>query len=282
MFKRSGLYPEFWESMKHATLQSMPKELQDAYRTVAPHPEQLTTFHDKCVKRVMEFNDWRAEDIQAIQAPTLLMFGDGDIVRPEHAVEMFRLLPHAQLAILPGTDHMTLVRRADWQISMIEAFLEAPQPNQSNAEEKIRESRAQLTAELRRTVEQFIEAADHADADSVGSMYAPDFVNVRITDAGEIVRLDRGQLLSFFSRAGGKHIPTKTTTIHQVEIVGDTGYVLLTRVKDLGNGWEPMFYSLVWKRRGEGWHLWREFVHQRALPNGSKQMRDPPREGRSR
>lgn len=51
---------------------------------------------------------------------------DGDIVRPEHAVEMFRLLPHAQLAVLPGTDHMSLVTRAEWQVSMIEAFLDAP------------------------------------------------------------------------------------------------------------------------------------------------------------
>jgi hypothetical protein len=29
---------------------------------------------------------------------------------------MFLLLPHAQLAVLPGTDHMMLVKRADWQI----------------------------------------------------------------------------------------------------------------------------------------------------------------------
>jgi len=128
MFKRDGLSPEFWESMKHATLQNMPKELQDAYRKVAPHPEQLLTFHDKSVKRMLEFKDWRPEDIQAIQSPTLIMIGDADIVRPEHAVEMFRLLPHAQLAVLPGTDHMTLVQRADWQVSMIESFLGAPMP----------------------------------------------------------------------------------------------------------------------------------------------------------
>jgi pimeloyl-ACP methyl ester carboxylesterase len=53
----------------------------------------------------------------------MVMIGDADIVRPEHAVEMFRLLPYAQLAVLPGADHMTLVQRADWQVSMIEAFL---------------------------------------------------------------------------------------------------------------------------------------------------------------
>ena len=130
MFKRDGLPPEFWESMKHATLESMPVELKDAYIKVAPHPEQLLTFHDKSVRRMLEFKDWRPEDIQRIGAPTMVMIGDGDIVRPEHAVEMFRLLPHAQLAVLPGTDHMTLVNRANWQVSMIEAFLDAPMAKQ--------------------------------------------------------------------------------------------------------------------------------------------------------
>ncbi len=126
MFKRDGLYPEFWESMRHATRESMPRELQDAYRKVSPHPEQLPTFHDKCAKRMLEFKDWRPQDIRSINAPTLIMVGDADIVRPEHAVEMFRLLPHAQLAVLPGTDHMTLVTRADWQVPMISSFLDAP------------------------------------------------------------------------------------------------------------------------------------------------------------
>jgi len=134
MFKRDGLSPEFWESMKRATLQSMPAELREAYLRVAPHPEQLPAFHDKSVRRMLEFKDWRPEDIQKIGAPTMVMIADGDIVRPEHAVEMFRLLPHAQLAVLPGTDHMTLVNRAEWQVSMIEAFLDAPMPKQTRLE----------------------------------------------------------------------------------------------------------------------------------------------------
>jgi pimeloyl-ACP methyl ester carboxylesterase len=102
MFKRDGLYPEIWEFMKRSTLEDMPKELKEAYLKVSPHPEQLPTFHDKSAKRMLEFKDWRPEDIQSIEAPTLLMIGDADSVRPEHAVEMFRLLPHAQLAVFPG------------------------------------------------------------------------------------------------------------------------------------------------------------------------------------
>jgi pimeloyl-ACP methyl ester carboxylesterase len=77
---------------------------------------------------MLDFRDWSSDDIRSIGAPTLIVIGDADVVRPEHAVEMFRLLSHAQLAVLPGTDHMTLVKRADWLGSMIEAFLDAPVP----------------------------------------------------------------------------------------------------------------------------------------------------------
>jgi pimeloyl-ACP methyl ester carboxylesterase len=102
MFKRNGLYPEVWEFMKGSTLEDMPKELKEAYRKVSPHPEQLPTFHDKCAQRMLGFKDWRPEDIGSIEAPTLLMIGDADSVRPEHALEMFRLLRHARLAVFPG------------------------------------------------------------------------------------------------------------------------------------------------------------------------------------
>lgn len=41
---------------------------------------------------------------------------------------MLRLLPHAQLAVFPGTDHMAIATRADLLLSIIPAFLDAPMP----------------------------------------------------------------------------------------------------------------------------------------------------------
>jgi pimeloyl-ACP methyl ester carboxylesterase len=102
MFKRDGLYPEVWDFIKGSTLEAMPQPLKEAYRATSPHPERLQSFHDKSAKRMMEFKDWPVEAIQSIQAPALVMIGDADSVRPEHAVEMFRLLPHGRLAVLPG------------------------------------------------------------------------------------------------------------------------------------------------------------------------------------
>jgi pimeloyl-ACP methyl ester carboxylesterase len=59
---------------------------------------------------------WRAEpdftpgQLAGITAPTLLIVGDRDIVTPEHAVEMFRTIPHAQLCVVPHAGHGVLPR----------------------------------------------------------------------------------------------------------------------------------------------------------------------------
>ncbi len=82
--------------------------------------------HDKAAQRVREFTDIPDAAIRGITAPALVIVGDADVIRPEHAVEMFRALPHAQLAVLPGTDHMTVTARTEWLVPMISTFLDAP------------------------------------------------------------------------------------------------------------------------------------------------------------
>jgi len=127
-FKRDGLPPEFWEGMKHAKLSEMPAELRDAYAHLSPHPERLQSFHDKCVQRMLNFKDVPAEALRSIEAPALIIVGDADVVRPEHAVEMFRVMRNAKLAILPNTDHMSIVKNVEAQSQMIEAFLQQESP----------------------------------------------------------------------------------------------------------------------------------------------------------
>ncbi len=126
LFKRDGAYPWLWDAMANAKLENMPQELQKEYLKVAPHPENLRMFHDKAAQRMRDFKDIPTDAIRGITAPALVVVGDADVVRPEHAVEMFRLLPRAQLAVLPGTDHMQVTARAEWLAPMIGGFLDAP------------------------------------------------------------------------------------------------------------------------------------------------------------
>ena len=50
---------------------------------------------------MQQFKDWDDKDVRSIKAPALVVIGDAHIVKPEHAVEMYRKLPNAKLAILP-------------------------------------------------------------------------------------------------------------------------------------------------------------------------------------
>ena len=132
-YKRDGLNPQFWEFMNQASLDNMPQGLKDEYKKVAPHPEDLIKMHDKDARRMVEFKDWKKEDIQSINAPTLLIISDADVVKPEHAVEMMRLMPHANLSIIPGL-HGEYIgeiivskensRLPELTVAMIEEFLD--------------------------------------------------------------------------------------------------------------------------------------------------------------
>ncbi|HWQ12595.1 MAG TPA: alpha/beta hydrolase [Roseiflexaceae bacterium] len=136
-----GIHPGLMEGlgeMKPAMMYGSP--WHEEYTRIAPHPEYFDTLFAKKAAMDRNLKDLPAEAIRSITAPTLLIIGDSDLVRPEHAVEMFRLLgggvfgdtpaglPRSQLAVLPGTSHVTLVYRADMLLAMIPPFLDAPLP----------------------------------------------------------------------------------------------------------------------------------------------------------
>jgi pimeloyl-ACP methyl ester carboxylesterase len=136
----AGLHPgliEGFAGLKPEYLMGTP--WQEEYARIAPRPEDFPRLVAKVTEMNMQIPDLPSEAIRAIQRPSLLIIGDSDIVRPEHAVEMFRLLgggvagdtaglPNARLAVLPGTTHVTVVNRADWIVSMVTEFLDAPMP----------------------------------------------------------------------------------------------------------------------------------------------------------
>lgn len=101
-FKRSGAYDWFWPGFDHATLDQMPKYLRDAYLRINPDSAGLKAMFNRDATRMKNFQDWPDDQIKNVQAPTLLIIGDQDLVRPEYAVELTRVMPHARLFILPG------------------------------------------------------------------------------------------------------------------------------------------------------------------------------------
>ena len=77
-------------------------ELKDAFLRVNPDTVQLRAMHDKDAERMRSFADVPDELVRSVRAPTLVVIGDRDIVKPEHALELARTIPDARLLILPG------------------------------------------------------------------------------------------------------------------------------------------------------------------------------------
>jgi pimeloyl-ACP methyl ester carboxylesterase len=127
-----GLYPKIVGFLKNAGPGDFG-QLRDAYLKVAPRPEGWPTLVSKAMKMSVEFKGWPKDGLRSIRAPVLIVIGDGDMVRPEHAIELFRLLPHAKLAILPDTDHVALVLKPERLLSVSLEFLDAPMPEANPA-----------------------------------------------------------------------------------------------------------------------------------------------------
>jgi pimeloyl-ACP methyl ester carboxylesterase len=136
-YKREGIYPEVLTGLQTTfspeTFAGTP--IEEEYRKIAPHPDDFPTLVRKVQDLTRSATDLPVETIRAIAAPTMIIVGDADIITPEAAVELFRLrgggvpgdfvpMPTAQLAILPGTTHMSVIARTEWLGSMIPAFLD--------------------------------------------------------------------------------------------------------------------------------------------------------------
>lgn len=102
MTKRAGAYPQLWDFMKRADISNMPPPLKEAFLEVNPDPAKLKVMHDKDADRMRNFKDISDQALRALKVPTLILTGDRDVAKPEHALELKKLIPRSRLAILPA------------------------------------------------------------------------------------------------------------------------------------------------------------------------------------
>ena len=135
MTRKDGADPQLWEFMKQADIVNMPQPLKDAFLRVTPDVARLKTMHDKDAARMRNFTDVPDSLVASVRAQTLIVLGDRDIVKPEHALAMTRLIPGARLLILPGGhgDYLgeavatqTATRYPELTAQLIGEFLDAP------------------------------------------------------------------------------------------------------------------------------------------------------------
>ena len=102
LYKRSGMPPGFFDGFNNANIDMVPPPLKEAFFKVNPDPKGFQAMFERDVARMKAFKDISDSAIKSISAPALIINGDADVVRAEHALELSHTLQHAQLAILPA------------------------------------------------------------------------------------------------------------------------------------------------------------------------------------
>lgn len=138
-FNKDGLYPPVLESFHTASADNMPTLYREAYREVAPNPQDLPTLVSKLMTNLLQFEGLSPEQLAKIQSPTLLLHGNNDVAPVEHILEFSHLISNSQLAVFPG-GHGAYLGEAmagkqgskvpELTAILIEEFLEEPTSNE--------------------------------------------------------------------------------------------------------------------------------------------------------
>ncbi len=144
-YQREGLYPSVLEGiagLRAAELAGTPVE--KAFMKHTPDAASFGAYVEKM--KVLGVNDQDISDAQlrSMSAKTMIIIGDADVVKPEHALAMFQLrgggdaeaaasgvlrgVPAARLVILPATSHIGIFGEAAVLAPMVSAFLDDVAP----------------------------------------------------------------------------------------------------------------------------------------------------------
>ena len=98
---------------------------RENYKGVAPDANYWPKIFEK-VGRV-QWGGFSKEELASLKAPILVVNGDHDFVRVEHAVESVKLIPNAELAVIPDASHFVLYSEQERVIPIVKHFLEKPE-----------------------------------------------------------------------------------------------------------------------------------------------------------
>jgi pimeloyl-ACP methyl ester carboxylesterase len=101
---------------------------REEYQKVAPDPKQWPTLFDKVGKSLFAWKGFSPDQLKAIKASVLIACGDHDLIPVERCAEWSRMIPNAQLAVIPDSSHFVLFSEPEKLLPTVATFLDAPDP----------------------------------------------------------------------------------------------------------------------------------------------------------
>lgn len=105
-----------------------PEPLQRAYAEVSP--DGADHFPIVVEKAATAAANQRLDlaKLTELTAPTLLAYGDDDIVSLEHAIALYRAIPNAALAVVADASHLLLHEHSALLLDLVSGFLRHGHP----------------------------------------------------------------------------------------------------------------------------------------------------------
>ncbi|CAA0119910.1 2-hydroxymuconate semialdehyde hydrolase [Mycolicibacterium vanbaalenii] len=144
-FRRDGWYPSVFEAIAGLNAEAFAATpVEKAFKVHTPDGAAFDAYIEKM--KVLNINDQNISDDQmrSISAQTMVIVGDADGVKPEHALEMFKLrgggdaqaaatgtlqkAPAARLVVLPAMSHIAISGESERLAPLIGAFLDDVTP----------------------------------------------------------------------------------------------------------------------------------------------------------
>jgi pimeloyl-ACP methyl ester carboxylesterase len=144
-YRRDGWYPSVPEGIKGLNAAAFTgTPVEKAFKEHTPDAAAFDAYLEKM--KVLNGDDQNISDaeMRSISAKTMVIVGDADAVRPEHALAMFALrgggdeeaaasgmlqeVPAARLVILPATSHIGISGESAVLAPMVSAFLDDVAP----------------------------------------------------------------------------------------------------------------------------------------------------------
>ena len=144
-YRRDGWYPSVFEGIEGLSARAFAgTPVERAFKEHTPDAAAFEAYIEKM--KVLSIDDQNISDAQmrSISAKTMVIVGDADAVKPEHALAMFELRgggdeeaaasgmlqspPVARLVILPATSHIGIAGESAMLVPMERAFLDDVTP----------------------------------------------------------------------------------------------------------------------------------------------------------
>ena len=144
-YRKDGWYPSALAPIEGLSAQAFAgTPVEKAFKDHTPDAAAFEAYVEKMKALGINDHDMSDEQVASLSAQTMVILGDADGVRPEHALAMFKLrgggdeeaaatgmlpaVPAARLVILPATSHVGIAAQSALLAPMVSAFLDDVPP----------------------------------------------------------------------------------------------------------------------------------------------------------